>query len=108
MNASQRLVATLNFEKMKDGGSVLETFYPWTLSAERWSEEGLSKNYSRNGNIWLFVSIIIALITIVGLVLFIIFTPSLFDNDGDLYLILKNTALLTVVTSIAIYIKDYY
>lgn len=47
MNASQRLVATLNFEKMKDGGSVLETFYPWTLSAERWSEEGLSKNYSR-------------------------------------------------------------
>ena len=70
--------------------------------AEYW--QNLSKNYSRNGNIWLFVSIIIALITIVGLVLFIIFTPSLFDNDGDLYLILKNTALLTVVTSIAIYI----
>ena len=69
--------------------------------AEYW--KSLSVSYAKKGNIWLLVSSLIAIFTIAGLVLFIIFTPNLFNYDGDLYLILKNTALLTVVTSIAIY-----
>lgn len=42
MNARERLNATLNFENCtKEGGAVLETFYPWDMTVERWMEEGL-------------------------------------------------------------------
>ncbi len=37
----ERLNRTLSFEKCEDRGSVMETFYPWTLTIERWLEEGL-------------------------------------------------------------------
>ena len=84
---------------------ILEQTYEQKLKlskpAEYW--KSLSDSYAKKGNIWLLVSSLIAIITIAVLVLFIIFTPDLFNYDGDLYLILKNTALLTVVTSIAIY-----
>lgn len=45
MNHSQRLLKTLNFEKPQDGGAVLETFYPWTLTVNQWCKEGLSEMF---------------------------------------------------------------
>ncbi len=41
MTASEKLLRTLNFEKMSGGGSVTETFFPWTLTVDRWLKEGL-------------------------------------------------------------------
>ena len=70
--------------------------------AEYWNK--MATYYNSNGTKWLIISLVIAVITIGGLVTFIALTPSLFDYNGDWYLIFKNTALLTVITSIAIYI----
>ena len=70
--------------------------------AEYWNK--LATYYTKNGTKWLIISLFIAVITIGGLIKFIALTPSLFDYNGDWYLIFKNTALLTVITSIAIYI----
>lgn len=46
MNASQKILATLNFEKMNEGGTVAETFFPWGVSVERWLSEGLDKKFT--------------------------------------------------------------
>lgn len=46
MNDSKRLLATLNFEKVEGRGAVVETFFPWTLSVERWVKEGLSPKFT--------------------------------------------------------------
>lgn len=70
--------------------------------AEYWNK--MATYYTKNGTKWLIISLVIAAITIGGLITFIALTPSLFDYNGDWYLIFKNTALLTVITSIAIYI----
>lgn len=46
MNASERLLKTLNFEYMEEGGAFVETFFPWTLTAERWIHEGLPERFT--------------------------------------------------------------
>lgn len=46
MTASQKILDTLDFKKMTDGGAVVETFFPWTLSVDRWTEEGLDQRFT--------------------------------------------------------------
>lgn len=46
MTAAERLVKTLNFEKMEEGGAFCETFYPWDLTVERWRNEGLNRKFT--------------------------------------------------------------
>ena len=41
MTAAERMIKTLNFEKMDGGGAFAETFFPWDLSVDRWVQEGL-------------------------------------------------------------------
>ncbi|OUP85816.1 hypothetical protein B5F07_03900 [Lachnoclostridium sp. An169] len=41
MTNRERELATLNFQKPEGRGSVEETFYPWTLTAERFKKEGM-------------------------------------------------------------------
>ena len=48
MKACEKLLRTLNFEKMSDGGAVVETFFPWNLTLDRWCEEGLPKQFHAN------------------------------------------------------------
>lgn len=45
MTVSERLLKTLDFEKT-DGGAFAETFFPWTLTTERWRKEGLDPKFS--------------------------------------------------------------
>lgn len=45
MTNSEKLLKTLNFEKMTEGGAVVETFFPWDLTVNRWCEEGLPKEF---------------------------------------------------------------
>ena len=84
----------------------LETTYEEKLKlskpAEYWGK--MATFYTKNGAKWLIISLIVAVITIVGLIIFISLTPNIFDYNDDWYLIFKNTALLTVITSIAIYV----
>ena len=89
----QRLI---NLEK------VYEDKLKLSKPADYWNK--LSRKYGINGSIWLFFSFIIAISTILGLVFFMLKNPNIFDGNDDLYLIIKNTALLTVITSIAIYV----
>ena len=46
MNHSERILMTLGFEKRTERGAVLETFFPWDKTINRWCEEGLPKEYS--------------------------------------------------------------
>lgn len=46
MNHSQRLLETLNFIHPQGGGAVLETFFPWDLTVDRWCDEGLPKEFA--------------------------------------------------------------
>lgn len=46
MTAAERLLKTLNFEKMENGGAVLETFFPWTLTLDRWNKEGVPEKFT--------------------------------------------------------------
>lgn len=46
MNVSERLLQTLNFEHMTEGGAFVETFYPWILTVKRWRKEGLPEKFT--------------------------------------------------------------
>ena len=47
MNASEKLIATLNFENTAGEGAVVETFPPWKVSVERWNKEGIPERFTR-------------------------------------------------------------
>src|SRR5690349_11755227 len=48
MTNRERENATLSFQKPGDRGSIEETFYPWTLTVDRFSKEGLPSDISEN------------------------------------------------------------
>lgn len=84
----------------------LENLYQEKLKlskpAEYWKK--MSKSYTRSGGIWLGVSALLAVAIISGLALLIIYTPNLFEKNAYWLDIVKDTALLTVITSVAIYV----
>lgn len=45
MTAAERLLRTLNFERVGEG-AFAETFFPWTLTVERWNKEGLDPKFT--------------------------------------------------------------
>ncbi len=45
MKQSEKVLKTLEFEKMYGEASVLETFFPWDETVDRWTEQGLPKEY---------------------------------------------------------------
>lgn len=46
MTDSERLLSTLEFGIKKERGAVLETFFPWNLTVDRWCGEGLPEKYA--------------------------------------------------------------
>ncbi len=84
----------------------LEKTYSAKLSlskpAEYWQK--MAKSYDTKGKVWLGLSITIALITIAMLLGVVIFVPDMFSDTTSLLNIVKNSALITVAASIAIYI----
>ena len=70
--------------------------------AEYWQQ--MSNSYESKGRHWLIGSIIMAVTTIAMLLCVIIFVPNLFDKDSHLFDIIKNSAIVTIIASIAIYI----
>lgn len=97
----------LEYKKQKEEELTdLENLYQEKLKlskpAEYWKK--MSKSYTKSGSIWLVISALIALGTIAGLALIIIYTPNLFEKNSYWLDLVKDTALLTVITSVAIYI----
>lgn len=64
----------------------------------------MSKSYRKGGYGWLITSAILAIAIITMLTIMIIKVPTLFTNNVYWLDIVKNTALLTVITGVAIYI----
>lgn len=86
--------------------SELETLYEEKLKlqapAEYWNE--MDKQYTKSGRIWLGVSVAFTLLIIVALILVLKHLPNLFSVDSHWIDVFKNYAILTVITSIAVYI----
>lgn len=44
MNCREKILGTLAFQNMHGEGSILETFYPWDRTVNRWVEQGLPES----------------------------------------------------------------
>lgn len=86
--------------------SELETLYEEKLKlqapAEYWNE--MDRQYNKSGCIWLGVSVGFTLLIIGALILVLKHLPNLFSVDSHWIDVFKNYAILTVITSIAVYI----
>lgn len=84
----------------------LENLYQEKLKlqapAEYWSE--VEKDYHKQGVNWMTASVIFTLVIIAALILTLALVPNLFSEDSHWIDVLKNSAIITVVTSIAVYI----
>lgn len=84
----------------------LETLYEEKLKlqapAEYW--EQVEKYYLCKGRCWLIVSIIFAILVIGGLVATLFFLPTIIKPESHWVEVIKNSAIITVITSIAIYL----
>lgn len=98
---------TLTFIKEKNEKLLeLENTYEEKLRlskpADYWKK--MSTSYNTKGIIWLIISALLSIGIIIGLVFLIINTPNLFEQNSYWLDLIKDTALLTVITSVAIYI----
>lgn len=84
----------------------LESLYTEKLRlkapAEYWQE--LEKEYSKKGSWWLAASIVFALLIVGALITVLALLPNMFSEDSHWFDIFKNSAIVTVVATIAIYI----
>ena len=94
------------FEEKEKRCTELEKLYDDKLKlskpAEYWQQ--MSDSYEKKGKHWLVGSLIMAIATIAMLLCVIIFVPNLFDKNSHLFDIVKNSAIITIIASIAIYI----
>lgn len=104
--ANMQLKAEQYFAEKEKRCAELEKLYDDKLKlskpAEYWQQ--MSNSYESKGRHWLISSIIMAVVTITMLLCVIIFVPNLFDKDSHLFDIIKNSAIVTIIASIAIYI----
>lgn len=70
--------------------------------AEYWKE--LDRQYNRAGWIWFIFSVLFTAGIVTGLVLVLKYLPNLFSEDSHWIEIFKNSAIITVMTSIAVYL----
>lgn len=84
----------------------LENLYENKLRIEKpadyWKQ--MSEMYARKGKIWLIAGCLLAALIIAMLICIIIFVPNIFDADSHWFDILKNSAIVTVIAGVAIYV----
>lgn len=94
------------FTEKENRCSELEKLYSEKLKlqapAEHWKKMGNS--YSTKGGIWLGFGIGLAVIAVLGLLAIILYMPNIFDKDLHVFDVIKNSAIVTVIASIMIYI----
>ena len=93
------------FESAKERVDNLEYLYGEKLKlsepAQYW--DNIDKEYRQKGTKWLIVSGLLALFIVGGLITFLLLAPTMFSDDYHWFDNLKNSAIITVVASIAIY-----
>lgn len=84
----------------------LEKLYDEKLKLEAPAKywDDMKKSYQLSGGIWFAASVVIAVLIIVGLVALLAAIPNLFSEDSHWMDIFKNSAIITIITSVAIYI----
>lgn len=84
----------------------LENLYENKLRIEKpadyWKQ--MSEMYARKGKVWLITGCLLAALIIAMLICIIIFVPNIFDADSHWFDILKNSAIVTVIAGVAIYV----
>lgn len=84
----------------------LENLYQNKLRIEKpadyWKQ--MSEMYAKKGQRWLICGSILAALIIAMLISIIIFVPNVFDADSHWFDILKNSAIVTVIAGVAIYV----
>lgn len=93
------------FNSAGDKLQALEDLYGEKLKlsepAQYW--EKIDKDYGRKGTKWLIISAILAVVIIGGLIAFLLCVPTIFSEDYHWFDNIKNSAIITVIASIAIY-----
>ena len=84
----------------------LEQLYDEKLKLEAPAKywEDMKKSYSLSGGIWFATSVIMAAGIIVGLVMLLTRLPNIFTEDSHWMDVFKNSAIITIITSVAVYI----
>ena len=84
----------------------LENLYENKLRIEKpadyWKQ--MSEMYAKKGKVWLIAGCLLAGLIIAMLICIIIFVPNIFDADSYWFDILKNSAIVTVIAGVAIYV----
>ena len=93
------------FDSARQRMENLELLYGEKLKlsepAEYW--EKIDVDYRKKGTKWLVISGALALIIVVGLIIFLLIAPAIFSDDYHWFDNLKNSAIITVIASVAIY-----
>ena len=84
---------------------ALETLYEEKLKlqapAEYWAE--MDRKYTRRGRLWLGISISVTLLIVSLLMSVLAFLPNMFNESSHWFEVFKNSAIITVITSVAVY-----
>lgn len=94
------------FDATKNRSAELENLYNNKLSIEEpaayW--EQMHTMYSAKGKLWFGLSCGVAFVIVVMLICIIAFVPNIFDEQSHWFDILKNSAIVTVIAGVAIYV----
>ena len=97
---------SLYFKERESMCSDLENLYREKLRleapAEYWKE--LDAQYSKAGWIWFTISVLLAIGIIATLICTLQYIPNLFSKNSHWIDIFKNSAIITVITSVSVYI----
>lgn len=93
------------FEQRDEQCKALETLYEEKLKlqapAEYWAE--MEDDYRKKGTIWMWVSVGFAVLIVGALILTLALLPNLFPKNSHWFDVFKNSAIITVVTSVLVY-----
>ena len=71
-------------------------------SAQYW--DTTDTDYTKKGRLWLGISISFAAVIVCGLIAILVHMPNVFSEETHWFDILKNSTILTIITSISIYL----
>ncbi len=98
------------FKEKDNRCNELEKLYTEKLRlqapAEYWKK--LAKKYTVTGSLWLTLSILSSVGIVVTLIATLANLPNLFPEDSHWFVIFRSTAILTVVTSVLVYLVRYF
>ncbi len=98
--------STSFFEDCTKRRNELEVLYNEKLKLEEpakyWQE--MENDYKEKARFWVIMSVIVALVTMAGLVIVLALLPNLFSKDSHWIDVFKNSAIITIFLSIAVYI----